>query len=185
RHPAPQLLAGNVWTNNPTFEVGTNLDSATGDLANWNRGGSSAAIDQITTTNFVSPGHALAVVDKNSSYGEWYSDLPLNGVARAGDTLNLQWFELFNVSSGGEMRVTVQFLNATGGAVDVKHFTTHNKSAGWAGSLTNSPFVKRNESVLVPDGAATFRVSLVSGGSGDTTGTMIIDAFSMVKASPP
>ncbi len=186
RHPAPFLLAGNLWTNNPTFELGTNLDLPTGDLATWNRGGSLSTIDQVTTTNFISPGHARAVVDRSSTgYGEYYSDLPLSGVARVGDTLNLQWFELFNVTSGGEMRLTVEFLNATGGEVGIKHFLAHNRSVGWAGSITNSPFVQRNENVLVPDGAATFRVSLVSGGGGDTQGTMIIDDFSMVKASPP
>lgn len=184
RHPSPQLLPGNLWTNNPTFEDGENLDQPTGTLTHWNRGGAKPTICQVLTAASISPTHALAVVDTDNGYGEWYSDLPLAGVARAGDTLNLQWFEMFNVV-GGEMRVTVLFLAAGGGVIDAKHYVALNQSAGWAGSVAASSFVKRAETVTVPDGAATFRVSLVSGGPGETTGVLVIDDFSMNKATAP
>jgi hypothetical protein len=184
RHPTPQLLPGNLWTNNPTFEEGENLDQPTGTLTHWNRGGATPAICQILHSASLSPTHALAVVDTDNGYGEWYSDLPLAGVAQAGDTLNLQWFELFDVA-GGEMRVTVLFLAAGGGVLDARHFLARNQSAGWAGIVAASPFVKRAETVTVPEGAATFRVSLVSGGAAETTGVFVLDDFSMNKATPP
>jgi hypothetical protein len=184
RHAAPQLLPGNLWTNNPTFEDGENLDEPTGTLSQWNRGGGKPAICQVVNDASISPTHALAVVDTDNGYGEWYSDLPLAGVVRAGDTLNFQWFELFRVA-GGEMRVTVLFLAAGGGVLDAHHYVAQNQSAGWAGSVAASAFTRRNEAVTVPDGAVTFRVSLVSGGSAETTGVLVIDDFSMNKATPP
>jgi len=184
RHPSPQLLPGNLWTNNPTFEDGENLDDPTGTLSQWNRGGGEPSICQVVKDASISPTHALAVVDAGNGYGEWYSDLALTGLAPAGSTLNLQWFELFKVT-GGEMRVTVLFLAAGGGVVDAHHYVAQGQSAGWGGSVAASTFGKRNESVTVPEGAVTFRVSLVSGGAGETTGVMVMDDFSMNKASPP
>ncbi len=185
RHPAPVLLPGNIWTNSPTFEDGDNLDQPTGTPTGWNRGGSAPTLGRVITNNFISPSHALAVVDNSNQYMEWYSDLPLVGVARAGDLLQLQWFELFNVSAGGEMRVTVLFLGASGATVDAKHFVARGRSAGWTGTLDSSSWVKRGETVSVPEGAATLRISLVSGGSGETTGVMAIDDLSIARSAPP
>jgi hypothetical protein len=185
RHPAPVLLPGNIWTNSPTFEEGESLDQPSGTPLNWSRGGSEPALGQIITNAFISPSHALAVIDTSNGYVEWYSDLPLNGLTRPGDSLELQWFEMFNVSAGGEMRVTVLFLSSTGAAVDTKHFVARAQSAGWAGNVQNSPWVKRNETVQVPEGATTLRVSLVSGGSEATQGTMVIDDISIRKSAAP
>lgn len=184
RHPSPILLPNNVWANNPTFEEGENLDQPNGTLTAWNRGGSGSDICQISTENFISPSHALAVVDTDNRFGEWYSDLPLAGVAKAGDELNLQWFELFNVSAGGEMRVTVLALSGSGSVLDAKHYVARGQSAGWNGTAASSPFVKRNEKLTLPEGAATLRVSLVSGGSLETTGFMIVDDVSINKSAP-
>ncbi|MCX6922621.1 MAG: hypothetical protein NT154_05310, partial [Verrucomicrobia bacterium] len=88
------VVSGNFWVNS-TFETGSNLDQTNGTPANWNRGGSDASIDQVTTNNSVSPTHALAVVDSNTNgYGEWYSDVLLSGHANPGDRLDVTWSEM-------------------------------------------------------------------------------------------
>lgn len=184
RRPAPILLPGNLWTNNPTFESGENLDQPTGTLTQWNRGGSAAGICQVTTQASISPSHALAVVDTDNGYGEWYSDWPLAGAATAGDELNLQWFEMFNVSAGGEMRLSVLVFSAADAVLEARHFVAQGQSAGWAGSAGASAFVRRTEAITLPAGAAKLRVSLVSGGSAETTGLMIVDDLSINKSPP-
>lgn len=184
RHPAPILLANNLWTNNPTFEDGSDLDQPTGLLTQWNRGGSSIGICQVSSDNSISPSHSLALVDTGNQYGEWYSDLPLAGVATGGDELNLQWFELFNVSAGGEMRVSVLVFNAADAVLDTRHFVATGSSSGWSGEASTSSFAKRNEKLTLPEGAAKLRVSLVSGGSESTTGILLVDDLSINKSAP-
>lgn len=184
RRPAPILLPGNIWTNNPTFEQGENLQLPTGVLTHWNRGGSTVGICQVTTEVSVSPSHSLTVIDTDTGYGEWYSDLVLTGLARPGDELNLQWFEMFNVAPAGEMRVSVLVLSAADAVIETRHHAVTGPSAGWAGSASASPFVRRNEKFILPEGAVKLRVSLVSGGSPETTGLLIVDDFS-INVSPP
>ena len=185
RSPAPVLLPGNIWTNNPTFEQGDDLDLPASTPTHWTRGGSEPGLGQMITNNFVSPSHALGIVDETLGYMEWSSDLPLTGVAQEGDSLELQWFEIFNVSAGGEMRVTVLFLDPSGAVVDTKHYVTQGQSAGWTGDPESAPWIKRNDILQVPEGAATLRVSLVSGGPGETTGAIAIDDFSVSKSTSP
>ena len=140
----------------------------------------------VTTQNSASSRHALAVVDGSATgYGEWYANVNLAGRASDGDLLKLQWFELFNVSAGGEMRLTVLFWDATDGLLDQHHYVAKNQSAGWAGDLACSVFTKRNEEVTVPAGAARMQISLVSGGPSETTGVMVIDDLSIAKPLPP
>src|SRR3954447_6556506 len=105
------LLPKNFWVN-PAFELGSNLNDITGTVSNWNRGGNDPTICQIITNNFVSSGHSLAVIDSNAGdlYGEWYSDVNLGADVSGGDTLNIQWYEMYNLD-GPEMRLTVLFFN--------------------------------------------------------------------------
>jgi hypothetical protein len=185
----PMLLPGNFWVNS-TFELGTDLDQTNGTPANWTRGGGDPTIDQVTTSNSVSPSHSLAVIDDNtdinSGYGEWYSDVSLIGNATNGQALNIQWFEMYNVSPGiqHEMRLTAQFFNATDDLVGETHFVTAGTTnAGWVSSISDSTFTKRNGSLIVPIGAVRMRCSLVSGGSGEPTGVMVIDDLSVALNS--
>ena len=187
RAPVPNLLFGNFWVN-PSFELGDNLDQTTGTPTNWNRGGGDTTICQVATNNFASSSHALAVIDTNTSgsgYGEWYSDVPLAGNASGGDTLSIQWFEMYNLS-GPEMRLTVLFFNAANAQVgsSTDFVTSGTTNAGWMGSIEASSFTKRNASLLVPAGAAKMRCSLVSGGSASITGVMLIDDLSVVRVVP-
>jgi len=186
RAPVPNLLSGNFWVN-PSFELGSGLDQTDGTVSNWNRGGNDPTICQIITNNFTSSSHALALVDTNEGdlYGEWYSDVPLAGHAGPGDTLSLQWYEMYNISDH-EMRLTVLFFDAGNAQVgtDVHFVTAGTTNAGWMGTIENSTFTKRNGSLLVPVGAVKMRCSLVSGGSGLLTGVMIIDDLSVAKVVP-
>jgi hypothetical protein len=172
-------LVGNFW-HNPTFEAGTDLNMPTGTPDFWNRGGSDGSILQPSTANSVSPTHSLAVIKPVAGpFGEWYSDLSLVGLAAFGDTLNLQWHEIYSIS-GGEMRVTVRFLDAAGNGPD-NHFVVTGDSAGWTGSIAGSTFTERNEQLVInqPD-AVTMRIQLVSGGGDSTTGIYLIDDLSVV-----
>ena len=185
----PILLPGNFWVN-PTFELGTDLDQTNGTPANWTRGGGDPTIDQMTTSNSVSPSHSLAVIDDNSDvssgYGEWYSDVSLIGNATNGQALNIQWFEMYNVSPGiqHEMRLTAQFFDVTDALVGETHFVTAGTTnAGWVSTIADSTFTKRNGSLIVPIGAVRMRCSLVSGGSGEPTGVMVIDNLSVALNS--
>ena len=185
RAPVPNLLYGNFWVN-PSFELGSNLDQIDGTVSNWNRGGNTPAICQVITNNYTSASHALAVIDTNAGdfYGEWYSDVSLGGNAGPGDTLNLQWFEMYNLS-GPEMRLTALFFDAANSVVGETHFVTlGTTNSGWMGTIENSRFTKRNASLLVPGGAVKMRFSLVSGGSGTVTGVMIIDDLSVARVVP-
>jgi hypothetical protein len=178
------FLPNNFWINS-TFENGTNLDQVDGTVTNWNRGGSDPTICQVITNNAVSPRHALAVVDtSDTGYGEWYSDVDLIGHASPGDALNIQWYQMYDIS-GGEMRLTVLFFDATNSVVGTTHFVVNGQSTGWQGAPETSSFTKRNEALAVPLGAVRMRCSLVSGGSEATTGSLIIDDLSVARVPQP
>jgi hypothetical protein len=177
------LVSGNFWLNS-TFETGNNLDHTDGTPANWNRGGSDGSIDQVTTNNSTSSTHALAVVDSSATgYGEWYSDVLLSGNASPGELLDIKWSEMYAITNG-EMRVTVGFFTADGGLISESHFVASGASAGWLGAITGSPFVKRQQELLVPAGAGKIRVALASAGPLATVGVMVIDDLT-VAVHPP
>src|SRR5882724_9861273 len=175
------LLPGNFWVN-PTFESGANLDQTNGTPLNWNTGGSDPTICQVITNNSVSSSHSLAVIDSGGSYGEWYSDLTFTGQAYPGDTLDIQWYEMYAIS-GAEMRLSVLFFNAADSVVGQTHFVTSGiTSPGWVSSIADSTFTKRNGSLSVPLGAVKMRCSLVSGGDQSITGVMVIDDLSVARS---
>src|SRR5439155_2088797 len=151
--------------------------------------GNDPTICQVITNNFVSSGHSLAVIDANAGdyYGEWYSDVLLDGHASGGDTLNIQWYEMYNLD-GPAMRLTVPFCSASDPdhPITQHHFVTSGTSSpGWVSTIADSTFTKRNGSLPVPLGAVKMRCSLVSGGSGTLTGVMVIDDLSVARAPEP
>ena len=153
------VLPNNFWVN-PSFEQGTGLNQTDGQLTNWNRGGGDPTICEVITNNSVGSGHALAVIDNNTSgsgYGEWYSDVMLSGHASAGDTLDIQWYQMYNLSAP-EMRLSVLFFNGTDGVVGETHFVTSGTSSpGWVSTIADSTFTQRNASLVVPLGAVKLR----------------------------
>ncbi len=173
------VAADNFWPN-PTFELGIDLDMATGTPDFWNRGGADGSILQSSTENAVSPTHSLAINKPFAGpYGEWYSDLPLIGLAGFGDTVSLHWHEIYSIS-GGEMRLTVRFLDGAGNGPD-NHFVVSGDSSGWLGSATDSTFTVRDEQLVINTlDAVTMRIQLVSGGGDSTTGIYLIDDLVVV-----
>jgi hypothetical protein len=186
RTPTPELLPGNFWPN-PSFELGVNLDSTNGVPTGWNSFNSgSSLITQVTTNNYVSATHALAVVDNDTNnYGSWYSDqVSLSGIASPGGTLNVQWFQLYSVTNG-QMRVTFSFYNAGGNDVEDISYQVTGNSPGWQGAVVGSGFTEVNQLITVPPNATQLLVQLVSGGSAETTGIMIIDDLSIAPPQAP
>jgi hypothetical protein len=182
--PHARLLAGNIWPN-ATFETGDLLDTTNGIPAGWNRGGNQSTICQVVTNNFVSASHALAVVDASASgYGEWYSDFHLAGHANPGDTLNLQWFELYSITNG-EMRVTALFSDSAGVELQAHSYTATGRSGGWSGAVGGSAFSIRRTQLIIPPEAVGLRIALVSGGPETTTGVMLIDDLSVARHPVP
>ena len=187
RAPTPDLLPGNFWPN-PSFELGSNLDQTNGVPTGWNSYNSgSSIITQVTTNNYVSASHALAVVDGDpTAYGSWYSDhAPLTNTAIAGSILNLQWFELYSITNG-DFRVVFTFFDGGGNSLGGDHnFVVNGNSAGWQGAVAGSGFTQVNQQLTVPAGAVTIGVQLVSAGSGAETGIMMIDDLSIALQPPP
>ena len=178
-----QLLPGNFWLN-PTFEAGTGT-SPTGTPDNWNRGGADGSILHWSTANSLSPVHALAVIKPVAGpFGEWYSDVSIAGLAGFGDMVTMRWNEMYNLS-GGEMRLTVRFLDSFGSGPD-NHFVVTGNSAGWGGTVGSSVFSVRNQQLLVNQpGAVTMRIQLVSGGGDSTIGSYLLDDLSVAVVPEP
>ena len=181
RAAEPQVLSNNFW-DNPGFEEGANLDEPEGNLLGWNRGGSDVGIDQISNEKALSPSHSLAVIDDSAeNFGEWYADKALDGVAEGGDVIDVQWFEVYDVSENGSMRLTILFFDGNDSVIGENHSQTKGQSGGWTGELATSSFTRKNTQVIVPDNTSKMRISLVSGGSLETTGLVVIDDLSVAR----
>jgi hypothetical protein len=193
--PIPStVLVGNFFPN-PTFEEGADLDNPIlgSPAGGWNRGGSSPLIDQMTTNNWTSYDHSLALIDNDSNnYGQWYMSFNLPESVTNGDVVDIQWFWLYNVTNG-PMRLTFTFLDATNNNVGQTDFLTSQTNAtGTGGSSTNwqgtegppSTFDMEFQRIQVPPGAAQLQVLPTSGGPSTTTGVMLIDDLS-VRLSVP
>jgi hypothetical protein len=180
--PPPLILARNFWPN-PTFEEGAQLDNPTAGLPlGWNRGGSDSRGDVILHDKATSPTHALALVDTNSNgYSEWYASISLAGIAMTGDSLDLQWQQVFDTT--GVMRLTVLFFDASGAIAGQNNFSVNGQSQDWSGDLATSPFEKRNERIDVPERAERMQIGLASGGGSEVTGTIVIDDLSVAIVS--
>jgi hypothetical protein len=182
--PAPPILAGNFWPNSG-FESGSNLNQTNGVPTGWVANGNDTNICQVTTNAYSSPTHSLALVDNDASgYGEWDSDLKLGTNASPGDTLTVQWSELYSITNG-PMRVTVLFFDANTNQLTATDANASGNSAGWTGQLTGSTFGLHNEQVIIPHNAAILRIALVSGGPQSATGVYVIDDLSVAKAAYP
>src|SRR5437868_13004821 len=129
----------------------------------------------MSRTKAISATHSISLIDNDAAnYGAWETDQVLPCSAVEGRLLNLQWFEMFNVT-GGEMRLSCQFLSADKAVINERHFVATGKSVGWVSTFANSPFVRRNEQAAVPAGAKDIRLSLVSGGAISVIGSVLID----------
>jgi hypothetical protein len=111
-------LPNNFWLNS-SFESGTNLDATdgSGTPTGWVRNGNNTTIDQVTNVNLADSTHAIMVNDNDPlGYGEWDSYVSLAGLVKAGDTINLQYSQMYSVV-GGEMRVAAVFQDVNNNAI--------------------------------------------------------------------
>ena len=180
------FLPNNFWPNS-TFESGTNLDAAdgSGTPTGWVRNGSDPTICQVTTNNYVSPTHAIMVNDQDTgNYGEWDCNISLAGLANPGDTINVQYSEMWSVQDG-EMRVAVVFYDAGNNAISADQFVVTGNSPGWVSTIADSTFTETNQSLVVPIGAVQLQVGVVSGGSVATSGYLVVDDLSVARAPTP
>ena len=118
----------------------------------WVANGSDTSICQVTTNAYSeSDVHPLALIDNDTptGYGEWDSDLQLGTNASPGDSLTIQWSELYSITNG-PMRVTVLFFDANTNQLTATDANSSGNSSGWAGQVTGSTFNLRNEQVMVP-----------------------------------
>ena len=181
-----QSLPNNFWPNS-AFQSGTNLDAAdgSGTPTGWVRNGTDPTIDQVTTLNSSNSAYAIMVNDNDSvNYGEWDSYISLAGLVSAGDTINVQYNEMYSVL-GGEMRVTVGFLDVNSNFISLGSVVVSGDSPGWQGSIAASSFDETNLSLVVPPGAVTLNVGVVSGGSPATTGMLVVDNLYVARAPVP
>jgi hypothetical protein len=181
----PTVLAGNFFPN-PTFELGVSLDNPTLGIPSggWNRGGSSSTIDQMSTTNSESPTHSLALVDTDpNNYGEWYTFFSLSGLVADNDAVDIQWFQLYNITNGA-MRLSFAFLDSGGNTLFGIDNNVTGLSTNWTGDITTSPFQQQDQRYLVPVGTTQLRVNLASGGAASVVGTMLIDDLSVRLSKP-
>jgi signal transduction histidine kinase len=84
------------------FEKGKDLDAPTGTPSDWVRGGLRRDILRIVRCGELSTNHVLAALDSHiQSFGEWFCTVPLEGYARPGDILNIDWKQIYSVGIGG------------------------------------------------------------------------------------
>jgi hypothetical protein len=181
------VLSYNFFPN-PTFESGVALDNPTVGLpaGGWQRGGSSASIDQVLTNNYVSATHSLALVDNDTAnYGEWYLFLNTTGLVGDNDAVDVQWYQLYSVTNGS-MRLSFAFLDVGNNTLWSQDFTTgtSTNSPGWTGNVATSPFQQITQRFAVPPGTTQLRVNFASGGASTVTGIMLIDDLSMRLSLP-
>lgn len=62
----------------------------------------------------------------------------LPGAVQSGDSLDVQWWEMYALAPGAEARLSALFFNATDGVIGERHFVVTGQSAGWAGSAGTS-----------------------------------------------
>jgi signal transduction histidine kinase len=84
--------------------------------------------------------------------------------------------------AGGEMRLTVKFLDSARNTVGASDFVARGQSPGWAGDVAVSAFVRHREQLTVPPQAAAMQIELFSGGDEQTIGIMAIDDLTVSLA---
>lgn len=82
------------------------------------------------------------------------------------------------------MTMEWEMLDASGALLARRVFPVTGSSQGWEIDAINSPMVRRTEPLFVPEMTRKLRVS-ISSGTPDTTGTWVIDSFSLARSSDP
>ncbi len=80
-----------------------------------------------------------------------------------------------------EMSVTLFFYNSIGDQVGQQIYLINGKSPGWTGSVQQSTFTPRHESLTVPPGAEHLGVVISSAGPPTTVGILLVDDLVVVQ----
>ncbi len=83
--------------------------------------------------------------------------------------------------AGGEMRLTVRFLDSAKNTVGAVDFVARGETPGWTGKVADSRFAPHREQVTVPARAVGVQMELFSGGDEQTTGIMVIDELTVSR----
>jgi signal transduction histidine kinase len=79
--------------------------------------------------------------------------------------------------------LNIRFDNQAGDQVSQKIFNVHGDSAGWTGSLENSPLSHRRETLVVPPQASRAWVVISSAGPPDSVGIYVVANLVVSKSS--
>jgi signal transduction histidine kinase len=101
------------------FEEGENMDRPEGTPRGWTRDGLRRDILRIVKLG--GNNHALAALDEQvRSFGEWTCRVPLGDRVKDGDTLTLEWKELFNIGNGKTLMVSYNYVQPGSYKLDVE-----------------------------------------------------------------
>ncbi|MGC3956565.1 MAG: hypothetical protein QM813_00890 [Verrucomicrobiota bacterium] len=81
----------------------------------------------------------------------------------------------------GDMFLAVRFYNAAGDQISQRNFPVNGESAGWTGSLANSPLTHRREMLIVPEQAARVWVVISSAGPPAAVGVFVVANLVVAK----
>ena len=179
-------LPNNFWPNS-MFNSGTNLSApdGSGTFTGWVRNGSDPTIDQVAQVALPGSSHAVMVNDQDTgNYGEWDSYVSLDGIANPGDTINVSYSQMYSIQDDN-MRVAVVFYDSGMNALSAGQYVVTGDSPGWAGDIASSTFTPTNQSLIMPLGAVTLNVGVVSGGSEVTSGYLVVDNLQVARAPTP
>ncbi len=83
----------------------------------------------------------------------------------------------------GDMFLAVRFYNAAGDQISQRNFPVNGESAGWTGSLANSPLTHRRQMLTVPEQAARVWVVISSAGPPAAVGVYVVANLVVTKVS--
>jgi signal transduction histidine kinase len=94
------------------------------------------------------------------------------------DGFDNEWHE-----GGGEMALTIRFYNESGDQISQSIFNVRSESAGWNGSIQNSPLSHRRETLVVPPQASRVWVVISSAGPPTSIGIYVVANLVVSKSS--
>jgi signal transduction histidine kinase len=93
------------------FEVAKELDQPLAVPRGWMRDGSKPSTALLLRSDELKPLHVLAVVDTDpNTWGAWRTDPDSSVAVHPGDTLTLQWNEMYSIGWGGPAEAEYSYL---------------------------------------------------------------------------
>jgi signal transduction histidine kinase len=151
----------NIWPDS-RIEEGSNLDSPAGRPRYWRRGRFGASMAYVLKLPPPAQGHALVLADDDLHIApSWQADLPLVDKVRGGETLTLEWREVFSVGVGGRNRALYDPLPPGDYVFRVKTVTPSGKPIGAEAALAFSiPQVFWKRPSVMAVGLAAFALAV-------------------------